>query len=166
MHGAGQSSTTSQKIVVNRAPSFKKSNPPQSTFAVPQVLANDTLSTVITPDKIRKKSSHPGRYLSQCVVRVRHVTFLPVVCSSIVVDNEHQRIPANLWWPHNDYRRSFTAWVALRKWGLRSPTKRERNHNECFAVVKFSTCWKFADGRDWCFRSSAAADGFVSDNWR
>ena len=63
MHGAGQSieieltSTTSRKIVVNRGPSFQNRNPSQSTFAVPQVLANDTLSTVITrniPDKIRK----------------------------------------------------------------------------------------------------------------
>ena len=63
MHGAGQSieieltSTTLQKIVVNHGPPFQNRNPLQSTFAVPQVLANDTLSTVITrnpPDKIRK----------------------------------------------------------------------------------------------------------------
>ena len=61
---------------------------------MPQVLVNDPPSTVNIrhpPDKIRKPLSDQFRYLPQCVIRVRDVTSLAVVFSSMVVDNDYQR---------------------------------------------------------------------------
>ena len=84
------------------------------------------------------------RYLPQCVVRVRELTSLAVVCRQWSLTTTTNEI--------------VTAWKRLetashgmetsKKWGLRSPTKYERNHNELFCSHQISTCWKFVNERD------------------
>ena len=85
---------------------------------MPQVLASHCCTKVVT--------------ISLLATMYRQGLRFDVTCRCFVVNGRWQRLPTKLWRPQIDYRRPQHGMETSKKWGLRSPTKSERNHNELF----------------------------------
>ena len=79
------------------------------------------------PDRMRKPLLQ-FRYLPKCVARVRDLTSLTLVLSSMVVDNDYQRSCDDL--KTTSLETASHDMETSKKRGLRSPTKSKQNHNE------------------------------------
>ena len=116
------------KIATHRRSPFQCRRYSQTTATNSQhlSLSGQNAQAIVAPRSLQ------FRCLPQCVVRVRDLTSLDVVLSSMVVDNDYQRNCDDLKTTRDGLARPDTS----KNWGLRSPTKSKRNHNELFCRHK------------------------------
>ena len=89
-----------------------------------QVLASHCCTKVVTVSLLAAMCRQGSRFES-----------LAVVLSSMVVDNDYQRLET-----------ASHGMETSKKWGLRSPTKSERNHNELFCSHQIFNMLKICQG--------------------